>query len=94
MQILIEKGSDVNALNEIHLTPLHVVGSAESAQLLINHGADVTAQDWCYRTPLHIALSSYYVSAKTCHSRSSSRLIQSMTALSRPQLFKTTYTPQ
>lgn len=97
VQILIEKGSDVNAQDEIHSTPLHKASHlrrAESVQLLINHGAFVNAQDWHHRTPLHLALSTCWVSAKTCHSCSSSGLMSKYDSMTMTVVYTNKMTPR
>jgi ankyrin repeat protein len=69
VQLLIEHGADVTALDEAYFTALHLAssqGSAAVVQLLIEHGADVAAQDGNHRTPLHLASS--WVSTKPVHS--------------------------
>ena len=58
MQLLIQHGADVTALDDTHSTPLHLAsskGSAETVELLIQHGADVNAQNGDQSTPLHLA---------------------------------------
>ena len=60
MQLLIERGADVHAEDEIHSTPLRLAlskGNAETIRLLIKHGLDVNACNETYMTPLHLAVS-------------------------------------
>ena len=59
-QLLIEHRADVIALDENHMTPLHLAsfsGIPEIVKLLLERGACVTAQDKSCRTPLHLASS-------------------------------------
>ena len=58
VQLLVDHGADVNALDSTHSTPLHLVllqEVPEAVQFLINHGADVNAQNETNLTPLHMA---------------------------------------
>jgi ankyrin repeat protein len=60
VQILINHGADVAALDMTQQTPLHIASSSgvvEIARLLIKHGADVDAQNEIHSTPLHLASS-------------------------------------
>jgi ankyrin repeat protein len=60
VRLLIDRGAEVDAQDETHITPLHLAafwGSVEAVRLLIQHGADVTAQDGSSMTPLHSASS-------------------------------------
>ena len=61
VQVLIEHGADVTALDNTRATPLHLAssgGSAETMRVLIKHGADVSARNGSRQTPLHLASSS------------------------------------
>ncbi len=56
--ILLEAGSDVNAVNEAGFTALHGAafsGVNEVVQLLVDKGARINAQDWRERTPFRLA---------------------------------------
>ena len=60
VQILINHGADVAALDMIQQTPLHIAsssGSFDIARLLIKHGADVDVKNEIDSTPLHLASS-------------------------------------
>lgn len=60
VQLLIEKGADVNARSQSGLTPLHVaVGQRKSpaARALLKAGADVNARTDQNQTALHLAIS-------------------------------------
>ncbi|KAH9169161.1 ankyrin repeat-containing domain protein [Lactarius sanguifluus] len=55
--LLLERGVDVNALDEDHGTPLHYAssfGMLEVARLLIDHGAKANAENVRGETPLHL----------------------------------------
>ena len=59
MQLLIQRGADVNARNNNNLTPLHLAsarGRTKSMELLIRHGANVNARDKENSTPLHLVM--------------------------------------
>ena len=59
VQMLIDKGADVNARDKKDRTPLHAasyVGNERSVELLIERGADINSVDNKGRTPLHIAV--------------------------------------
>ena len=61
VQILLDKGADVNAQNNSKQTPLHIACKCESielVQILLNKGADVNVQNNSKQTPLHIACES------------------------------------
>jgi len=60
-QILIDYGSDVNAVTEDHLVLLSMVDNIEWAKLLIENGANVNYRETAGLTPIdhHIGLSSY-----------------------------------
>ena len=54
VKLLLDKGADVNAHNELEATPLILAaGSVEKARLLIEKGAGVNAQSKLGRTPAH-----------------------------------------
>ena len=58
VQDLIKRGADVDAINKMGVTPLHIVtyrNSIETAKLLIDKGADVEAKNEYGHTPLHKA---------------------------------------
>ena len=53
---LLEKGANVNGLNEVGETPLHMAafaGATKRVQLFLEYGADIRATDKFGRTPLH-----------------------------------------
>jgi hypothetical protein len=55
--LLLERGVDVNALDENHTTPLHLASSyglLDIAQLLLDHGATANAENVYGQTPLHL----------------------------------------
>ena len=55
--LLLERGADVNALDEDHATPLHLASShglLEIAQLLLDHGATANTENVYGQTPLHV----------------------------------------
>ena len=59
-QVLLEKGAEVNAKDNIGETPLHEaasVNAADVAKVLINEAADINAKDKNGKTPLHEAAS-------------------------------------
>jgi ankyrin repeat protein len=56
--LLIDKGADVNAKNNVAQTPLHIAcqkGNKEIAELLIDKGADINSRLRNGLTPLHLA---------------------------------------
>eukprot|EP00919_Chromeraceae_sp_WS-2016_P035484 GHVR01084143.1.p2 GENE.GHVR01084143.1~~GHVR01084143.1.p2 ORF type:complete len:102 (+),score=9.36 GHVR01084143.1:857-1162(+) len=56
--LLIEKGADINARNEIDYTPIlcaSIRGDADFVNMLIDKGADVRDRDFIEKTPLIIA---------------------------------------
>jgi ankyrin repeat protein len=56
--LLIEKGSNVNARDDLQETPLHLAalhGDIDIARLLIDNGADLSAEDQWLKTPSDIA---------------------------------------
>ena len=55
MQLLIDRGADVHAVNDKGLTPLHLAQYAEAVDLLVKAGADVNVRDEAGQTPLHLA---------------------------------------
>ena len=66
VQILINHGADIAALDITQQTPLHVAsssGGVEIARLLIKHGADVNAKNEIDSTPLHLASSKEEIGA-------------------------------
>jgi ankyrin repeat protein len=59
VQLLIQRGANVNVFDYGKRTPLHYVGGVEIATLLLNAGADLEAPDCDGVTPLHKATSMY-----------------------------------
>ncbi len=58
VQILVEAGADVNAVNEADFTALHgaaMRGLNEVVQYLVDHGARINARDFRGRTPYRLA---------------------------------------
>ena len=53
-ELLLDRGADVNAKNDLGQTPLYHADS-EVAELLLDHGADVNAKNDFGQTPLHYA---------------------------------------
>lgn len=59
MNLLLERGADVNAVDKNKLTPLlrfAAEGMAGSVKILLEHGADVAARDGTGRTALMLAI--------------------------------------
>ena len=54
VKLLIEKGADVNARDDILDTPLHGASNKETAEILIKAGADVDVKNESGETPLHV----------------------------------------
>jgi len=53
-ELLLAAGADVNARNDMGMTPLHIAQHASLVEVFVKHGADVNARaqhDW---TPLHV----------------------------------------
>ena len=58
VEILLEAGADINAVNEADFTPLHGAafrGLNEVIEYLVTEGADINARDFRGRTPFRIA---------------------------------------
>jgi len=59
IRFFLERGADVDAVDEYHFTLLQVAsyyGSVEVARLLLQHDANINARNWEGQTPLHAAL--------------------------------------
>lgn len=54
-RLLIEKGADVKARDELGFTPLHNSGSPEMTKLLLENGAEINARNKSGETPLFYA---------------------------------------
>ena len=72
VEILIEKGADINQTNNYGSTCLHEAarkGKVDIVELLINHGADINIEDKDGYTPLLLALleSSFFVKERFLH---------------------------
>jgi ankyrin repeat protein len=58
VKLLLDAGSEVNAVNEADFTALHGAafrGLNEVIQILVNHGANINARDFRGRTPFRLA---------------------------------------
>lgn len=58
VQVLLEAGAEINAVNEADFTALHGAafrGVNEVVQYLVQHGADINARDFRGRTPFRLA---------------------------------------
>lgn len=58
VRLLIEKGADVNAVNEADFAAIHGAafrGLNELIKILVDHGADINARDFRGRTPYRLA---------------------------------------
>jgi hypothetical protein len=58
VQVLVEAGADVNAVNEADFTALHgaaMRGLNEVVQYLVDHGAHLNARDFRGRTPYRLS---------------------------------------
>ena len=67
-RLLLERGGDVNAEDEDHMTPLHAScynGRLDITQLLLDHGANANTKDVVLRTPLHQVSFGEYESQET-----------------------------
>lgn len=56
VEILIQNGANVNAVDSMDLSPLHYAvrsGQEVAAEVLIRNGANVNAMDKDFLTPLH-----------------------------------------
>ena len=64
VQLLAERGADVNARNKALETPLHLASRRQrpkSVRMLLDHGANVNTENTQGRTPLHLGLESSYI---------------------------------
>ena len=65
VQLLAERGADVNARNKALETPLHLASRRQrpkSVRMLLDHGTNVNTENTQGRTPLHLGLESSYIS--------------------------------
>jgi len=53
-ELLLAAGADVNARNDMDMTPLHITHHASLVEILAAHGADVNARAQYGWTPLHV----------------------------------------
>jgi ankyrin repeat protein len=51
-ELLIRRGADVSAKNDMRMTPLHIAQYASMVEVLVRHGADVNARSQFGWTPL------------------------------------------
>jgi ankyrin repeat protein len=53
-ELLIDRGADVSAKNDMGMTPLHIAQYASIVEVLVRRGADVNARAQDGWTPLHV----------------------------------------
>jgi ankyrin repeat protein len=53
-ELLIDRGADVSAQNDMGMTPLHIAQYSSVVEVLIRRGADVNARAQNGRTPMHV----------------------------------------
>ncbi|HZR97069.1 MAG TPA: ankyrin repeat domain-containing protein [Chloroflexota bacterium] len=53
-ELLLAAGADVNARNDMDMTPLHIAQAASLVEVFVGHGADVNARARYGWTPLHV----------------------------------------